>query len=165
MFERTPEDIARQGTERVVHDLLRAEHGPGALVQRPLAEGLSAGFPAPADYTAGIAAARRVADHADRLVDGYARKARGQGVAWRDLAGALGVGEEEDPAAAAFEAIVGQPLRQFDERSVGWSCDSCGQHITDRGPYNGHPEDNELGHADDCARHQAEIAEYERGIE
>jgi hypothetical protein len=50
---------------------------------------------------------------------------------------------------------------QLDRRTVSWTCASCGEWITDSGPYNGHPDDDERGHAEDCARHLAEAAAYQ----
>ncbi|WP_433756331.1 hypothetical protein [Nocardia sp. CA-135398] len=41
-----------------------------------------------------------------------------------------------------------------------WTCTSCDERVTDRGPYEGHPADNETGHATDCPRHQREILAY-----
>ncbi|MCI2424046.1 hypothetical protein MOQ72_42280 [Saccharopolyspora sp. K220] len=163
--DRDPEDVARSGTERVVHELLRARHGANAIVERPIDDGLTLTYPVPADYTEGIAAARRVAAEAHRLLNEYARKARGQGHSWRELAAALDVSGEYDPAAAAFELIAGEPLRTFDEQTTSWRCDSCGQYVTDRGPYTGHPVDCERGHAEDCARHQREITAYEAQLD
>jgi hypothetical protein len=73
-------------------------------------------------------------------------------------------------AEAAFEYVV--PVREdsfrFDTPSFGRHCRSCGRFVSDRGRYESHPEDNEHGHAEGCARlaeavaaHDAEIAEWE----
>jgi hypothetical protein len=167
MFETTrdPSDVLRAGTERVVFDLLRAQHGPHAITQRPISARITSPHDQPADYTAGIAAARMVADHANRLVNEYARKARGHGHSWRELAEALGIEPDDegytDPAVVAFELVAPQPSMRFDPRRVAWACASCGESITDRGPYEGHPVDNQSGHAANCARHLREVAEYE----
>jgi hypothetical protein len=40
-------------------------------------------------------------------------------------------------------------------------CDVCGEWINGRGPYESHPEDNESGHAADCARFAAELATWQ----
>lgn len=156
--------IARNGVERVVHDMLREEHGKDSLVQRPISPRVDIPKWGPADYTAGIKAARRVEGFARRLVREYADYARGAGTPWRDLAGPLGIEPDEDGyldrAEEAFKAIAPEPLRPFDPLWTGWRCVSCGESIVDRGPY-GHPSDNERGHAEDCARHLAEIAAQE----
>lgn len=160
--DREPDYVVRTGTERVVHDLLRALHGPHAVASKPISPELSIPHPVPADWGQGIAAARWVAARANSLVHEYAKKARGDGVPWRNLADPLGIEVDawEDPAAAAFEHVAGTPVRTFDTLTVLWRCGSCGQLVTDRGPYNGHPVNNETGHAETCARHQAEIDAY-----
>jgi hypothetical protein len=52
-------------------------------------------------------------------------------------------------AEAAFEYVV--PVREdsfrFDTPSFGWHCRSCGGLVSDRGPYESYPEDNELAAA------------------
>lgn len=42
-----------------------------------------------------------------------------------------------------------------------WRCPACGRDIIDRGPYNSHPVDNEHGHAENCSRMAAEVAEWQ----
>lgn len=160
-----PSYILNTGTERVVFQLLTAEKGRGALAEREISPGrIEITHPQPADYAAGVAAARRVELRARSLVHDYATKARGDGVSWRDLVEPLGIHVEpdsyEDPAAAAFEKIAGEPWQRFDTRTVSWRCASCGERVTDKGPYNGHPDDDETGHAETCERHRAEIAAY-----
>jgi hypothetical protein len=92
--------------------------------------------------------------------------ARGEGVPWSELATPLGIAAEPDdgwsPAEAAFRLVAPSPSLPFDAVSVRWDCASCGQWITDKGPYNGHPADDETGHADTCARHAAEITAWRR---
>lgn len=158
----TPQDVARRGVQTTVHQLLRAQHGRDAVIERPISPRMSTPMPAPADWPQGIATARRVADSARTMMVEYARKARGDGYAWRDLAEPLGVdGGGSDPAVAAFELVAPEPYMPFDRRSTYWTCMSCEQHVTDCGPYEGHPTDNETGHADGCARHHRESMEYE----
>jgi hypothetical protein len=162
-----PEYILSTGTERVVFQLLAAEEGRDALTEREISPGrIEIRHTQPADYAAGVAAARRVEGRARQLVHDYARKARGEGVSWRDLVEPLGVYVEpdsyEDPAVAAFEMIAPTPSQRFDARSVYWRCASCGEGVTDKGPYNGHPDDDETGHAETCERHRAEVAAYMR---
>lgn len=165
MFENernTPDDVARTGVKRVVFDVLRAQHGAGSVVQRPISPRIDIPHPVPADYAAGITAARKVAGHARRLLREYADAARGDGRTWRELAEPLGIEMDEDGytdvAVEAFLAVCPEPLRQFDRRRTSWRCASCGEVVTDYGPYNGNPVDDESGHAEDCVRHQAEIA-------
>ena len=167
-YEPEPADVARQGAERVAHEVLRAQHGGGAVVPRPISRRLRSELMAPADYAQGVAAARAVMGHAEALMKRYANKARGEGVPWRDLAGPLNVNTEDEwtsPAEAAFEYVAGERWGQFDARRTVWECQSCGGTVTDYGPYNGHPVDCETGHEDGCRRHTAEIRQHERQIE
>lgn len=160
--------VARWGTERVVLDVVQAQHGPGAVTQRPVAGHASATRLAPIDYAAGVAAAQLVADYAHRLVGRYALKAREDGLSWHDLAVVLDLAdsdEESDPATRVYEHIAPKPPSVFDPRSVAWRCATCGGLVTDHGPYNGHPDDQEVGHADTCRRHLAEVETYEQAFE
>lgn len=157
-----PDLVLRTGTERVVFDLLRAT---GATTSQEPIRGLSSFTrTVPADWTDGIRAARTVAAAARGLMYDYARRARGAGLSWRQLADPLGVlGDEDiDPAAAAFELIAGPPAYRFDQVTTAWRCASCDAYVTDTGPDNGHPADCERGHAAGCARHRREIRAYER---
>lgn len=165
-FTETPDTLARQHVTSAAAAMLRAEHGPEALTRRPIAPGWSSRVDAPADWAQGITAARLLRDHADRLMREWARDARGDGMAWADLAAPLRLRVDEDtsPAEAAFDAIANESLMPFDPRTVAWTCASCSKAITDHGPY-GHPADCERGHADDCARHQADIAAYQSRFE
>lgn len=154
---------ARTGTMSLVFDLLRARYGTEAVIDRPIGDRPTLTVFAPADYTAGVAAARMVAAHAHELINHYARNARSEGHSWRDLADPLGVDTDDayvDPAVAAFEMIAGKPSMRFDPLWTSWRCVTCGELVTDHGPYNGHPTDCETGHDQACARHQAEVAAY-----
>lgn len=157
--------VARMGVDTLVNRVLREQHGPDAIAQRPIESGFRTMVDRPADYRQGILAARMVQSAASNLVNRYARDARGEGLSWLDLSAVLGVAEEEDdPAAKAFELMAPRPSRPFDEVSVSWRCSSCDKYVRDVGPYNGHPGDCERNHAENCARHLAEIREYEREV-
>jgi hypothetical protein len=45
--------------------------------------------------------------------------------------------------------------------SFYYTCPACAQAISGRGPYESHPEDNEQGHADGCARLAADAAAWQ----
>ena len=107
----------------------------------------------------GIRIALTRASAARRTVDDYVKIAREEGRTWAQVGQALGLaGTTADRgvplAEAAFEYVV--PVREdslrFDTPSFGWHCRSCGGFVSDRGPYESHPEDNEHGHAEGCAR-------------
>lgn len=163
----TPYDVLRRGVERTVHEMLYAKHGNDAVIRRPISATISIEHDQPADYVRGINAALEVEHHARGLVIEYAQKARGEGASWHALAPALGIEidpEYDDSAEQAFKTIAHAPSQPFDRVWTSWTCTSCDQRITDYGPYNGHPTDDENGHADDCRRHRAEIAAYRRRV-
>lgn len=117
----------------------------------------------PADALEGIEAARRVAAHADALARDFARRARGQGDSWAQIADKLGIDQEStDPAADAFLWVAPEPPMPLDSIRVRWTCASCGAAVVDSGPYGGHPDDTEDGHTTGCERHQGEVREYMR---
>jgi hypothetical protein len=93
---------------------------------------------------------------ARRAVHDYVRLAREDRASWQQIGEALGLaadGEREgyDLAVAAYEHIVGKP-DPWHQPSFAWTCADCGRSIADRGPYDSHPEDNEHGHNEACAR-------------
>jgi hypothetical protein len=134
---------------RTIRDYLRTKHRVEDANQHPIAA---------------ILAARAVADAARQDMLSHARRARGAGVPWRDLAEPLGVDQSDtwvDPPGEAFRLVAGPPPMPYDPIYATWSCASCEQVITDSGPLAGHPTDAEKGHRDDCRRYANEIAAYE----
>ncbi|WP_433622750.1 hypothetical protein [Nocardia sp. CA-120079] len=151
--------------ERVVLARIREEHGETAITQKPLISKLT-GYnfgdqDVPTNYLQAIEAAERLASTARGMAGEYAREARGQGRTWAEIAGAFGIDSDDvvDPAVEAFQRIV--PPDRWGAESTSWTCTSCDTRVTDRGPYEGHPADNETGHATDCTRHQREILAYQ----
>jgi hypothetical protein len=66
-------------------------------------------------------------------------------------------------AVAAYTYAAGSPLTDTAVRygqSFVWRCRSCDQAISDRGLIAG-PADDEMGHAEDCPRLTAAIADWE----
>lgn len=124
------------------------------------------------DPLAGVRAAvlaRNVA--AGQMLD-YAEAARGAGRTWDDIAHALGIDPERHDGPVgelAFGLLVEDralPRHEPDlwhEPTARWTCTTCSQRVTDRGPYSAHPDDVESGHAPDCARHTADLAAYRAG--
>jgi len=91
--------------------------------------------------------------------------ARVEGVGWREIGDALGLAEDGqrtgyDLAVAAYEQVTGEP-DVFREPSFYYTCPACAQGISDRGPYESHPEDNDRGHADGCTRLAADVAAWQ----
>jgi hypothetical protein len=122
----------------------------------------------------GARAARDVelgARHAGR---DYIRQAREAGYGWDQIGQALGVAPNADAdqtgltlAEAAYTYAAGSPYTDTAVRygrSFVWRCRSCDHAISDRGLIGG-PADDELGHAETCARLAAAVAEWDAGWE
>lgn len=159
--------VDKYKVERDIFRQLTDEHGPTAITNRPykrFATGMD--VTGPADYLQGMKTALQVARTAENIARDWARDARGNGSSWTDVAEALGrmipVPEGEDPAIEAFLWVAPAPSMRFDQITTSWRCESCDKRVTDNGPYNSHPADNEAGHTDDCARHAADIAAWKR---
>lgn len=160
----------RNRLEQLVITQLRDEHGDAAVVREPLISrftGYNFGDQdVPADYLQAIEAAGKLSNAARGLMVGYADKARGQGRSWAEIADAFHIDSEQvsDPAVEAFERIAPPDESGWcRDNYTTWTCTSCQQRVTDRGPWNPHPADNESGHADGCERHDREIREYVSG--
>ncbi len=137
--------------------------GPGASGTRRYAE-------PPADDRAAQVppetAAQVPPETAARVRREYAERARGDGITWQQIGEALGLdrgpgGEAGyDLGVAAFEYFTGVPDPWY-RASFRFRCASCGGYITDRGPFESHPLDNEHGHAEGCVRLAADIAGWQ----
>jgi len=136
---------------------------------RPVWPGASSEMTTTAEPSAGIRIAVTLRNAAERVTRDYIRWAREAGLSWHETAAALdlGAGAKERGQAlseAAFEYATGGGPGDWDwPPSFTWTCQACGHHITDRGPYKGHPEDRESGHAGGCGRLAAEITAYREG--
>lgn len=119
--------------------------------------------------TGALAVVRLAQEQVYRFVVGL----RGEGISWREAADLLSIPWSDDYARPerAYELALGPEPdggSRFHQRSIYWRCagpDGCGAYITDHGPYNGHPVDNEDGHTAGCRRHTADSAAYEREAE
>ena len=124
------------------------------------------------DPRTGIRAALAVQGIAGSLVGEYARDARAAGRSWEDIAEVLGVEDDRDAYCGRGElvyrflvegeALPGEGRSRFQRSAIYWRCSSCQELVTDRGPFESHPSDNESGHTGSCARHAAEVAAYVR---
>ncbi|MCF7553769.1 hypothetical protein [Pseudonocardia sp. WMMC193] len=119
------------------------------------------------DPLPGVRAGRALANAARGLLVEQARDARAAGRTWDEIGEALGLTDSDEPRAeAAFADIVegrraNAHRRSFRSPSTSWRCGSCGQLVTDYGPTDSsHPDDQESGHADTCARHRAVLAQW-----
>jgi hypothetical protein len=119
------------------------------------------------DPLPGVRAARAIASAARGLLGEQASDARAAGRSWDEIGEALGLsaGAADEPRAeAAFGEIAegrrAEPAwRSFRTPSTYWRCGSCGELVTDYGlTGSSHPDDQESGHAETCARHRAALA-------
>lgn len=163
----SPKDTARWTLKQTIHKVA-VDVYDSATVEVPIWPGARS-TKMTVEPLAGIRAAIFVRDVARNQIHEYATQARGAGRTWAEIAAAFNLDAEvaDDPAGAVFEYLaVGEPLPQperrfrFDPRNVHWRCASCSLLITDSGPYNGNPVDDESGHAETCERHAAEIAAW-----
>lgn len=126
---------------------------------------------------AGIRAALTAQQAAKAAVRNYISTARSDGLPWHQIgdllreAGAIGDSELADGgspyyvAVAAFEYAASWSAGMFSDPKFGWDCRECGRRITDRGPYDSNPLDNQSGHGAGCSRLEAELAKYEAAWE
>jgi hypothetical protein len=122
----------------------------------------------------GARAARDVELASRKAARDYIRRAREAGHGWDQIGQALGLAPNADAdqagltvAEAAYTYAAGNPhtdtaLRYG--RSFVWRCASCDQAISDHGLIGG-PYDNEPGHAGDCGRLAAAVAEWDASWE
>src|SRR5215472_4550401 len=100
--------------------------------------------PAPLD---GIRAARRAARVAENEAHYSVRAARSAGLGWDAIGDALGIEPDHDSgrsrAERAFDECAPRPSMRFDTVTFGYTCGTCAEIVTDMGPYESHPHDNE----------------------
>ena len=124
------------------------------------------GFPEPQPL-AGLQAALSVARLAQNQAYTFAKGLRGEGSSWDEIADLLEIEWSADyvQRERAFELVAGPASTITYDRYVFFTCGGphgCGESITDRGPFNGYPSDNEDGHAEGCRRRAAEVEAYQR---
>ncbi|MFI7510668.1 hypothetical protein ACIBSS_28005 [Micromonospora aurantiaca] len=124
------------------------------------------GFPEPQPL-AGLQAALAVTRLAQNQAYTFAKGLRGEGASWDEIADLLEIEWSADyvQRERAFELVAGPVSSYGYDRYVFFTCGGprgCGQRVTDRGPFNGYPSDNEDGHAEGCRRLAAEVEAYQR---
>ncbi len=117
----------------------------------------------------GARTARDIELGARRAARDYLRAAREAGHSWDQIGHALGLAPNADAdqagltvAEAAYSYAAGSPYTDTAARygrSFPWRCLACDHTISDRGLIAG-PADDELGHAEDCGRLAAAVAEW-----
>jgi hypothetical protein len=157
-------DAARETARR---ETFRLARDSGArIVTRPAYSMPSAPVTRDVEPLAGARTALDLELAARGIARDYVRQAREAGHDWDQIAQALGVNPSgEKLADLAFDYVVGRPDPEapWAPRYFSWTCPSCDKHITDRGLIQG-PVDDEIGHADDCPRLAAAIAERDAQI-
>jgi hypothetical protein len=167
--EINPEQRIRAARGTVRREAVRLARDAGAqTVTRPLFRGDNEPTVRDVDL-AGARAARGIEFAAKGTARDYIRQAREAGHGWEQIGRALGLAPEADPdhagatvGAAAYTYAVGtrQSEPPWEPRYFGWTCRSCDQPIADRGLIQG-PADDEPGHATNCPRLAAAVAEWD----
>ncbi len=124
------------------------------------------------DPLAGIRAALLMRSVAEAQLYDYARSARAAGKSWVEIGAVLSLPTGGVPVGeAAFDWLVcgrvpdpeRDGIRSFRTPSAYWRCSTCGEQVTDNGPFEGHPGNCEDGHAKGCLRHRAEVQAWNDG--
>jgi hypothetical protein len=142
-----------------------AEAGGAEIRERPMFPG-SFSIERYAEPLAGIRAAVTLVSTAERIKHENTQRAREAGIIWQQIGEALGLADGDDAKSgydlgvAAFEHMTGEP-DIWHQPNFYFRCPSCGAYITDRGPYESHPEDNEHRHAEGCSRMAAMVAAWQ----
>ena len=157
------EEAAATACREVRQSVIRLAAANGAEIrEKPLWPGAHS-VVRYAEPLAGIRAGIVVSSAAQRAVRDYLARAREDGVPWLEIGRALGletgVREPYDVAVAAFERAAGESIRGL-RPSFGFTCGSCGQHISDLGPYEAAPDNTEEGHAEDCTQMAEAVRAY-----
>jgi hypothetical protein len=162
--------------DRTLHEARRAAftlaRDSGArVVTRPLFR--TSDSPAVRDIEplAGAHAARDLELAANEAARDYIGQARETGHDWDQIGRALCLSADGGQAVAtradaAYTYAAGTPETTAPSwpRTFGWTCRTCDQQITDRGPVAG-PADAEQGHARNCPRLARSIALWNAGWE
>jgi hypothetical protein len=153
--------VAAGRLQGLVLDLVREIHGDAAVEQCARYDGDQFPKLTPTPLT-GLWAADGLLKRLGQEVQQHARRAREAGHTWEQIGRALDINPDggRSVAEAAYERVAGRPADwSFSGPSFTWRCPACGRPISDRGPYESHPDDNP-GHAKDCSRLATELARW-----
>ena len=146
----------------LILDMVRKVHGDDAIERRQRYDGDTYPEPVPTPL-AGLQAADWVVQRAGQEIHQHVRRAREAGHSWEQIGQALDMRpvDGRSVAESAYERVAGRPASwSFGSPSFTWRCPACGRVISDRGPYESHPDDNQPGHAKDCSRLATELARW-----
>ena len=153
-------DVVTDRVDNGIRAVVLKMGGDEAFETRPSFPGASFSISFPKAHYA-IKAAVMVRDAAAGRVRRYVDDARAEGTAWQAIGILLGFGDQDGVGAdeQAFDLIA---TGDWGSRATSWRCGACNKVVTDRGPFNSHPVDNETGHAEDCTRFAAEIEAWRK---
>ena len=158
---------ARDAARRAAFEIARS--AGAQIITRPAYQGAQMAI-RDVEPLAGMRASRQVELGARGAARDYIRQAREAGHDWHRIGQALELEPDADRdqpgmtiADAAYSYAAGHPdtdtaLRYG--RSFVWTCRSCEHAISDRGLCGG-PADDEHGHADNCVRLSATVADWD----
>lgn len=121
------------------------------------------------DPLAGLRVALLMRGVAEAQLYDYARTACAVGRSWGEIGAILCLPTGNAPVGeVAFDWLVcgrapdpdREGARSFRTPSAYWHCTTCAAQVTDDGPFESHPGDNETGHTDTSTRHQAEVTAW-----
>ena len=169
MTENTGQRI-RAARETARREAVRLARDSGAqTVTRPMFRGDKEPTVRDVEPLAGARASRDIELAAKGTARDYIRQAREAGHGWEQIERALGLAPDTDPdregatvgdAAYTYAVARRQSEPPWEPRYFAWTCRSCDQPISDHGLIAG-PADDEPGHAQDCPRLAAAIAEWD----
>lgn len=113
-----------------------------------------------------IEAAHAVEQAAHSLIKDYLQLARQAGRTWYEIGDGLDLHWQASAAKESISEIAYSTALDYrmtdGERIFTWNCPACQRLITDHNPFWDEPPAREEGHADDCPRWAAELAEWQR---
>jgi hypothetical protein len=161
--------VFRQAHLSATSAVLRVARATGArVISRPVWPGMIS-VPDYAEPASGLRIARALESAATNVTRDYIRYAREAGLKWQEIGAELGLSPESSHREisvgdAAFEFATSARKHVRGWRSAPtflWNCPECGSLVRDYGPSAGAPSDQEQGHAADCRRMAAELAEWD----
>jgi hypothetical protein len=159
---RQPHASVTSRIQALIIDMVRDVHGDEAIERRPRYDGDKHREPVPTPL-AGLQAADWVVKRAGREIYEHVRRAREAGHSWEQIGQALDMRpvDGRSVAESAYERVAGRPADwSFSGPSFVWRCSACDRVISDRGPYENHPDDNQPGHTKDCPRLATDLTRW-----
>lgn len=156
-------DRARERARSAIAHLVRDTAGEDAFHEVPIMPGGRTTEHRP-EPLQGLHAALRVRDAATAHARRFVEELRGDGASWQTITAAVRRDDDVDneDEQIVFEEFAAPGLSPVNATWLSWRCSTCGERVTDHGPYNGHPDDVEDGHLEDCARHAADVRAYDQ---